>query len=162
MIEAELQVVLDTLTEHDFQGAFKKRQKCWERWIRVVGDYFKGDSVGRWQNQSRILWMALCIYRLVELTWVPQFMLKVLFTFHHLLFHYRFINFKGPTTYLLYIIHSGLVIQLFQVQIYRLKCNHIGVSLSISPSLTHARAHTHIQAHLFIYTMRYLLLSTQS
>jgi hypothetical protein len=30
-IKAELQAVLNTLTEHDFQDAFKKGQKCWER-----------------------------------------------------------------------------------------------------------------------------------
>jgi hypothetical protein len=33
MIEAESQAVLNTLTEHDFQDAFKKRQKLWERCI---------------------------------------------------------------------------------------------------------------------------------
>jgi hypothetical protein len=31
VIEAESQAVLNTLTEHDFQDAFKKRQKRWER-----------------------------------------------------------------------------------------------------------------------------------
>jgi hypothetical protein len=31
VIEAELQVVLSTLTVHDFQDAFKNWQKCWER-----------------------------------------------------------------------------------------------------------------------------------
>jgi hypothetical protein len=30
VMEAELQVVLDTVTEHDFQDAFRKWQKCWE------------------------------------------------------------------------------------------------------------------------------------
>jgi hypothetical protein len=33
VIEAETQVVLNTLTEHDFQDAFKKWQKRWERFI---------------------------------------------------------------------------------------------------------------------------------
>jgi hypothetical protein len=28
-IEADSQVELNTLIEHDFQGAFKKQQKCW-------------------------------------------------------------------------------------------------------------------------------------
>jgi hypothetical protein len=31
VIEAELQAVLNTLTEHDFQDAFKKSQKRWKR-----------------------------------------------------------------------------------------------------------------------------------
>jgi hypothetical protein len=30
VIEAELQAVLNTLTEHDFQDAFETWQKCWE------------------------------------------------------------------------------------------------------------------------------------
>jgi hypothetical protein len=40
MIKAESQVVLNTLTEHDFQDAFKKWQKSWERCISAEGDYF--------------------------------------------------------------------------------------------------------------------------
>jgi hypothetical protein len=44
VIEAESQVVLNTLTEQDFQNAFKKWQKHWERYICMVGGYFKGDS----------------------------------------------------------------------------------------------------------------------
>jgi hypothetical protein len=43
VIEAELQVVL-TVTEHDLQNACKKWQKCWEWWIHLEVDYFKGDS----------------------------------------------------------------------------------------------------------------------
>jgi hypothetical protein len=45
VIKAESQPVLKTLTEHNFQGAFKKWQKHWERCIRVEGDYFEGDGV---------------------------------------------------------------------------------------------------------------------
>jgi hypothetical protein len=44
VIEAESQAVLNTLTEHDFQDAFKKRQKHWERCILAEGDYFEGDG----------------------------------------------------------------------------------------------------------------------
>jgi hypothetical protein len=44
VIEAESQTVLNTLTEHDFQDAFEKRQKRLERCVRVEGDYFKGDG----------------------------------------------------------------------------------------------------------------------
>jgi hypothetical protein len=44
LIEAESQAVLNTLTEHNFQDAFNKWQKCWERCIRVKGDYFEGDD----------------------------------------------------------------------------------------------------------------------
>jgi hypothetical protein len=36
--------VLNTFTEYDFQDAFKKRQKRWERIIRAEGDYFEGDG----------------------------------------------------------------------------------------------------------------------
>jgi hypothetical protein len=44
VIEAESQAVLNTLTEHDFQDAFKKWQKHWERCIRAERDYFEGDD----------------------------------------------------------------------------------------------------------------------
>jgi hypothetical protein len=46
VIEAELPVVLNTLTEHDFQDVFRKGQNRWERWIheRAEGDYFGRDS----------------------------------------------------------------------------------------------------------------------
>jgi hypothetical protein len=42
--EAESQEVLNTLTEHDFQDAFKKCQKHWQQCIRPEGDYFEGDD----------------------------------------------------------------------------------------------------------------------
>jgi hypothetical protein len=44
VLEAELQAVLNTLTEHDFQDVFKKWQKRWERCICTEGDYFEGDG----------------------------------------------------------------------------------------------------------------------
>jgi hypothetical protein len=44
VIEAESQAVLNTPTEHDFQDAFEKRQKRWERRIRTEGHYFEGDG----------------------------------------------------------------------------------------------------------------------
>jgi hypothetical protein len=40
VIEAESQAVLNTLTEHDFQDAFKQWQRRWERCIRAEWDYF--------------------------------------------------------------------------------------------------------------------------
>jgi hypothetical protein len=40
-MEAESQAVLNTLTEHDFQDAFKNWQKRWELCIRAEGDYFE-------------------------------------------------------------------------------------------------------------------------
>jgi hypothetical protein len=40
LIEAESQAVLNTLTEHDFQDAFGRWPKCWERCIRAEEDYF--------------------------------------------------------------------------------------------------------------------------
>jgi hypothetical protein len=44
MIEAELQAVLITLTEYDFQDELKKWQRVWERCIRVEGDCFEGNG----------------------------------------------------------------------------------------------------------------------
>jgi hypothetical protein len=40
MIKAESQAVLNSLTEHDFQDAFKKLQEPWEQRIRVEAVYF--------------------------------------------------------------------------------------------------------------------------
>jgi hypothetical protein len=42
--EAESQAMVNTLTEHDFQDAFKKWQKHLEGFIRAGGDYFEGDG----------------------------------------------------------------------------------------------------------------------
>jgi hypothetical protein len=44
VIDAEPQAVLNTLTEHDFQDAFKHWQKRWERCLRAKWDCFEGDS----------------------------------------------------------------------------------------------------------------------
>jgi hypothetical protein len=44
VIEAESQVVLNTLTEHDFQDAFKEWQKRLEWCIHTEEYYFKGDG----------------------------------------------------------------------------------------------------------------------
>jgi hypothetical protein len=78
VIEAESQAALNTLTEHDFQNAFEKCQKHWERCIRAEGDYFEGDVglgsklvLTRWQYQSRELWMVLC--KLCMLSWFLSF-----------------------------------------------------------------------------------------
>jgi hypothetical protein len=40
VMEAESQAVLNTLTEHGFQDAFKKWERCLERYIYAEGDYF--------------------------------------------------------------------------------------------------------------------------
>jgi hypothetical protein len=44
LIEAESQAVLNTLTEHDFQDAFRKCQKRWKLCIHEDGKYFEGDG----------------------------------------------------------------------------------------------------------------------
>jgi hypothetical protein len=44
VIEGELQVVLNTIREHDFQNVFKKWQKSWKWCICMEGDYFEGDG----------------------------------------------------------------------------------------------------------------------
>jgi hypothetical protein len=41
--EAETQAVLNALTEHDFQDAFKKWKQHWEQCIRAEWEYFEGD-----------------------------------------------------------------------------------------------------------------------
>jgi hypothetical protein len=44
VIKAELQAMLKTLPEYDFQDTFKKWQKHWEQSIHAEGDYFKSDG----------------------------------------------------------------------------------------------------------------------
>jgi hypothetical protein len=44
VIEAELRVVLNTVTEHNFQDEFKKWQKHWEWLICAEEAYFVGDD----------------------------------------------------------------------------------------------------------------------
>jgi hypothetical protein len=44
VIEADSQAVMNTLTEYDFQDAFKKWQKRWEWCILAEVDYIKGDT----------------------------------------------------------------------------------------------------------------------
>jgi hypothetical protein len=44
VIKTGSQVVLNALTEHDFQDAFTKWQKHREWCIRVEGDYFEGNG----------------------------------------------------------------------------------------------------------------------
>jgi hypothetical protein len=44
VIKAESQAVLNTLSEQDFQDAFKKWQKRWKLYVCVEGDYLKGDG----------------------------------------------------------------------------------------------------------------------
>jgi hypothetical protein len=44
VMEAELRAVLNTLTQHDFQHAFKTWQEGWEQCIRAESDYFEGDG----------------------------------------------------------------------------------------------------------------------
>jgi hypothetical protein len=43
-IQAELQTVLDTLTEKDFQEAFKKLRRWWDQCLHEGGNYFEGDG----------------------------------------------------------------------------------------------------------------------
>jgi hypothetical protein len=40
MNKAELQAVLNTLTDHNFKDAFQKWEKCWEWYICSEEDYF--------------------------------------------------------------------------------------------------------------------------
>jgi hypothetical protein len=43
-IQAESQRVLDTLIEKDFQEAFQKCRKRWDRCLHAGGNYFEGDG----------------------------------------------------------------------------------------------------------------------
>ncbi|PNF42653.1 hypothetical protein B7P43_G01278 [Cryptotermes secundus] len=43
-IQEETQTMLNTLTKKDFQDAFEKWQKRWDRCMRSQGDYFEGDG----------------------------------------------------------------------------------------------------------------------
>jgi hypothetical protein len=43
-IHAESQRVLDTLTEKDFQEAFQKWRRRWDRCLHAGGHYFAGDG----------------------------------------------------------------------------------------------------------------------
>jgi len=46
-IQAESQRVLDTLTEKDFQEAFQKWRRRWDRCLHAGGNYFEGDAADR-------------------------------------------------------------------------------------------------------------------
>jgi histone-lysine N-methyltransferase SETMAR len=43
-IRRESQVVLDSIKENDFHGAFEAWKKLWDRCIHSHGDYFEGDD----------------------------------------------------------------------------------------------------------------------
>jgi hypothetical protein len=44
-IQAESQRVLDTVTEKDFQKAFQKWRRQWDRCLHAGRNYFEGDGV---------------------------------------------------------------------------------------------------------------------
>jgi hypothetical protein len=46
-IQAESQRVLDTVTKMDFQEAFQKRRRRWDRYLHAGGNYVEDDG-GRW------------------------------------------------------------------------------------------------------------------
>jgi hypothetical protein len=43
-IQGEMQRVLDTLTEKDFQKAFQKWRGLWDRCLHAGGNYFESDG----------------------------------------------------------------------------------------------------------------------
>jgi len=43
-IQADSQSVLDTLIEKDFQEAFQKRRRRWDRCPHAGGNFFEGDG----------------------------------------------------------------------------------------------------------------------
>jgi hypothetical protein len=46
-IQAESQRVLDTLTEKDFQEAFQKLRRRWDRCLHAGGNYFEVTAADR-------------------------------------------------------------------------------------------------------------------
>jgi hypothetical protein len=44
-IQHELQKVMDSLTQNDFEAVFQQWQECCDRCIAAQGDYFKGNGV---------------------------------------------------------------------------------------------------------------------
>jgi hypothetical protein len=78
VINLELQVVLSTLAEHNFQVAFKKLQKCSEWCIHLEEDYFDGGQkaqsyfLTRWQQKFWKLFMAVFIMCTVQFYSVLQ------------------------------------------------------------------------------------------
>jgi hypothetical protein len=57
-IEAESERVLDCLTEKDFQDAFQKWRRRWDRCLCAGGNYFEDDG-GRYP----LWWVLLCLQR---------------------------------------------------------------------------------------------------
>jgi hypothetical protein len=43
-IQADTQMVLNTLRKIYFQDAFQKQQQCWDRRVGSQGDLFQGDG----------------------------------------------------------------------------------------------------------------------
>ena len=43
-IQAESHRMLDTLIEKDFQEAFQKWRRWWDRFLHAGGNYFEGDG----------------------------------------------------------------------------------------------------------------------
>jgi hypothetical protein len=43
-IQAEKQRMLDTLTAKDFQEAFQKRRRRWDRCLHAGGNHFEGEG----------------------------------------------------------------------------------------------------------------------
>jgi hypothetical protein len=43
-IQAETQRVLDTRTDKDFEEAFQKRRRRWDRCVHAGGNYFEVDG----------------------------------------------------------------------------------------------------------------------
>ncbi|XP_050934319.1 zinc finger protein 280D [Lates calcarifer] len=58
-IQNESQVVLDSLTEREFQEAFQAWQERWEQCITAQGDYFEGDGSQIRQAETQSLYSTL-------------------------------------------------------------------------------------------------------
>jgi hypothetical protein len=94
-IQAETQKVLDTLTEKNFQDAFQKLRRFWDRCLHAGGNYFEDDG-GRealwwvlWflQRQSGKFWIHPRIVLTANPSLFLTYYLKIEFVFYYSAVH---------------------------------------------------------------------------
>ena len=66
LIPIESQRVFDTLVEKDFQEAFQKWRRRWDRYLHAGGNYFKGDS-----SRQALWWVLWFLQRQSGKFWIP-------------------------------------------------------------------------------------------
>ena len=66
LIPIESQRVFDTLVEKDFQEAFQKWRRRWDRYLHAGGNYFKGDS-----SRQALWWVLWFLQHQSGKFWIP-------------------------------------------------------------------------------------------